>query len=414
MGILERLGMKPKTSSHLLEVNAAGQSFNGLNDPAFYEYVRNGLVTGTVSASDALKNTAVLRSVSLISNVMGRLPAPIKLRRPDGTIIDDKTNALYRIFVHKPNAWQDANQFKKLMQLWMLLHGNAYAQVVRVGQRVVALNPIHPNKVVVSQNNDFTLKYRVTLPDGSYREYTSRDILHLRGDSEDGISGVSPVQLAADVINSRVEAAKAQNRVFSNGMMVGGNLAHPGKLSPEARANLIASMERRHSGSENAGKWIVTEEGMTAKPFASTAVDAQLAEFQALSVEDIGRVFGVPRPLLGVDDTSWGSGIEQLAILFTRFGLAPWFDVWEQAVKVTLIPERDWDDVMLDFDESELLRGTIKEQFEAYAKAAGSGGHHPWMEPNEIRMQFNLGPKDDGYGLTPAGQAKPSAQGATP
>ena len=413
MALLDFLGFKPKTTNQITQVNAAGQSFSGLNDPAFYEYVRNGLVTGTVSASDALKNTAVLRSVSLISGVIGRIPSPIKQVSADGRIIEAVNNPLYRVFMHRPNAWQDANQFKKLMQLWLLVHGNAYAQVVRVGERVVALNPIHPNKVVVSQNNDFSLKYRVTLPDGSYREYTSRDILHLRGDSEDGISGVSPVQLAADVINSRVEAAKAQNRVFSNGMMVGGNLSHPGKLSPEARANLIASMERRHAGSENAGKWIVTEEGMTAKPFASTAVDAQLAEFQALSVEDIGRVFGVPRPLLGVDDTSWGSGIEQLAILFVRFGLAPWFDVWEQAVKVALIPERDWNTVMLDFDERELLRGTIKEQFEAYAKAAGSGGHHPWMEPNEIRREQNLGEHPDGFGLTPAGQATPSAQGAT-
>jgi HK97 family phage portal protein len=413
MALLDFLGFKPKTANQITQVNAAGQSFSGLNDPAFYEYVRNGLVTGTVSASDALKNTAVLRSVSLISGVIGRIPSPVKQVSADGRIIEAVNNPLYRVFMHRPNAWQDANQFKKLMQLWLLVHGNAYAQVVRVGERVVALNPIHPNKVVVSQNNDFSLKYRVTLPDGSYREFTSRDILHLRGDSEDGISGVSPVKLAADVINSKVEAAKAANRVFTQGMMVGGNLAHPGKLSPEARANLIASMERRHAGSENAGKWIVTEEGMVAKPFASTAVDAQLVEFQASLVEEIGRVFGVPRPLLGVDDTSWGSGIEQLAILFVRFSLAPWFDVWEQAVKVSLIPERDWGSVMLDFDERELLRGTIKEQFEAYAKAAGSGGHHPWMEPNEIRREQNLGDHPDGYGLVPAGQAAPVSQGAT-
>lgn len=413
MALLDFLGFKPKTANQITQVNAAGQSFNGLNDPAFYEYVRNGLVTGTVTASDALKNTAVLRSVSLISGVIGRIPSPIKMIGADGRIVEAVDNPLYRVFMHRPNAWQDANQFKKLMQLWLLVHGNAYAQIVRSGGRVIALNPIHPSKVKVEQNNDFSLSYRVSLPGGGYVVLTSRDILHLRGDSEDGISGVSPVKLAADVINSKVEAAKAANRVFTQGMMVGGNLAHPNKLSPEARANLIASMERRHAGADNAGKWIVTEEGMVAKPFASTAVDAQLVEFQASLVEEIGRVFGVPRPLLGVDDTSWGSGIEQLAILFVRFSLAPWFDVWEQAVKVALIPERDWGSVMLDFDERELLRGTIKEQFEAYAKAAGSGGHHPWMEPNEIRREQNLGDHPDGFGLVPAGQAAPVSQGAT-
>lgn len=382
---------------------ASGQSFNGLSDPALREFIRTGGASG-ISASAALKNTAVLRSVDLISGVMGRLPLSIKERKASGAIVEAETHPLYKVLMHKPNAWQNANQFKSLMQLWLLLHGNAYAQIVRVGGAVVALNPLHPNRVTVEQKPDFSLEYNVTTSGNVFRVLPASDILHIRGGSEDGVTGWSPVKQAADVIQAHVLSQSAAARVFENGMMVGGNLKHPGKLSNEAFDRLKASMDDR-TGPENAGRWIITEEGMEAKPFASTAVDAQLVEFRSALVEDIGRVFGVPRPLLGVDDTSWGSGIEQLAILFIRFGLAPWFDAWEQEIKIKCLRASEWGRFVPDFEERELLRGTIKEQFEAYAKAAGAGGHTPFMEANEIRRDLGLGDHPDGSGLKQAGNS---------
>jgi phage portal protein BeeE len=66
--------------------------------------------------------------------------------------------------------------------------------------------------------------------------------------------------------------------------------------------------------------------------------------------------------------------------------------------------------IYADFDERELLRGTIKDQFEAFAKAAGAGGHKPWMEPNEIRDVMGLGPHADGSGLQSAGERTSNEQ----
>jgi HK97 family phage portal protein len=379
--------------------SAGGGTAYNLNDPQFLEYMR-----GSVSTQDALKNSAVFRSVDLISGVMGSLPLVV-VDDVDGVGVEPALrHPLYSLLAHRPNGWQNAFQFKQLVQHWALVHGNGYALIVRSGGRIVAMHPLAPNRVRVEQNNDFSLRYEVTRPDGSYSVLPASDVLHIRGPSEDGIRGVSRVRLAADIIEIGVKTQRAAERVFTNGMLTGGSLTVPGKLSPEAYGRLVASMEAR-SGPENAGKWIITEEGMEAKPFAQTAVDAQLVELRAALVEDIGRVFGVPRPLLGVDETSWGSGIEQLAILFVRFGLAPWFKAWEDEIKVKCLPPAEWNRYRPDFQERELLRGTIKEQFEAYAKAAGAGGHRPWMEPNEIRADLGLGMHADGAGLRSAGEA---------
>lgn len=372
-----------------------------INDPAFHEFVRGG----SYGVGDALKNSAVMRSVDLISGALAMLPLQVK-RRGNGVPSLAEDHPLHRVLMLRPNGWQSPFQFKQLMQYWALVHGNAIAVITRSRGGVVALNPIEPNRVTVDQRPDFSLFYRISRKDSSYVELEARDVLHLRGLSNDGVTGVSRVQLAADVINIGVQSQRAAERIFKNGMMVGGNLKHPAKLSDAAREHLRASMMARHAGADNAGKWIITEEGMEAKPFAQTAVDSQLVELRSSVVEDIGRVFGVPRPLLGVDDTSWGTGIEQLAILFVRFGLSPWFKAWEDAISVSCLTSAELGVIYADFDERELLRGTIKDQFEAFAKASGAGGHKPWFTANEIRDLQDMPPHADGDGLDRAGDTR--------
>jgi HK97 family phage portal protein len=378
-----------------------------LNDPNLLELIRHG----TVTLDGAMKNSAVFRSVDLITGAVGALPLPL-MSRAGQSPAEAVNHPLHAVLMLKPNAWQSPFEFKRLMQHWVLLHGNAYALIVRSLGRVVALQPIHPDRVDVTQRGDFSLLYRVSRPNGVSSEHESGDVLHLRGPSEDGVKGLSRVKHAAEIIEIGVKSQLAIARIFENGMMVGGILKHPKTLSPESYERLKASMERRHAGPENAGRWIIAEEGLDASPFAQTAVDAQLTEVRAAMVEDIGRVFGVPRPLLGVDDTSWGSGIEQLAILFVRFGLAPWFKAWEDAISVSCLTQAERGVYYADFQERELLRGTIKDQFEAYARAAGAGGHKPWMTGNEIRDDLGMAPHPDGETLMSAREM--SAQTAQP
>jgi phage portal protein BeeE len=86
-----------------------------------------------------------------------------------------------------------------------------------------------------------------------------------------------------------------------------------------------------------------------------------------------------------MDDTSWGSGIEQLAIFFVQFTMAPRFVCWEQALARSLLTDRERETLYFKTNERALLRGTLKDQSEYFAKALGSGGHQPWHTANEIR-----------------------------
>ena len=375
----------------------------GLNSPEFYEFVRNG---GSFGVNQALKNSAVMRAVDLTSGVMGALPLRIIERRPGGGIVEAEGHPLYELLMLQPNGWQTAFEFRQLMQAWVLIHGNAYARIVRgVGSRVVALLPIDPQRVTVEQLVDGSLRYTVTPTGrGSGRTVDQADMFHLRGISTDGVTGLSRVKQAADVIETAIQAQVAARNLFENGVIGGMALEHPGKMSAEGLQNLKDSITSLHSGASNAGRTMILEEGMK-RSFSTVDADKlQLSEMKAGLVEDIARIFGIPRPLMMVDETSWGSGVEQLAILYVRFGLAPWFVAWEQAVERSLMTPGERRLYRADYDERELLRGTLKDQAEYFAKALGSGGHRPWMEANEVRELSGLGNHPDGSGLVAAGE----------
>ena len=66
--------------------------------------------------------------------------------------------------------------------------------------------------------------------------------------------------------------------------------------------------------------------GATSTKIDDSPQDAQAKELRDFQVAEIGKVYGVPAPLLGVMVTEWGSGIEQLAKLYWRFGAAHHLD----------------------------------------------------------------------------------------
>lgn len=350
-----------------------------------------------VSVKDAMRNTAVKRCVSLISYSIGYLPLLLK---DQASKEDAVTHPLFPVLRREPNDWQTAFNFRQYMQRNALVYGDAFALIVRSMGRVIRLVPLDPRNVEVIQNGDWSVTYRYTpaVKNGHQNrakvDYSARDILHVYADTEDGLRGVAVVKEAARAIALAKSLEKSQLSLFRTGMMVGGAIMHDKNLSPEALRNLQDSMQARYSGEGNAGKWLVLEEGMTAQQFTSTAKDSQQIESRELQIEEIGRAFGVPRPFLGVDDTSWGSGVDVLGQLFVRYTLKPWFTAWEQAIERSCLTGSEKTTLGARFDAKPLLLGSIQDMGDFYSKALGAGGHQPWMDYEEVRDEFGMPQRD--------------------
>lgn len=367
-----------------------------LLDPSLAEYLRGGQTASgaSVGRDSALRNMAVWRCIDVLTASIGMLPLYLR-RGAKGKVEDATTHPLWDVLTDSPNSWQSPFDFKAYMQSRLLIDGNAYALVIRSGGRVLALIPLDPSRISWKQNVDWTITYTYNRERGGPVVYNQAEILHLRGLTKDGVDGISRLGVAQEAIGIALQAERAAARLFANGVLAGGVLSHPKTLSDGAIQRLKESL-RAKSGAENAAEWLVAEEGLDMKPLPNTSRDSQHVEQRTMQIEEVARAFGVPRPLLMMDDTSWGTGIEQLAILFVRFGLAPWFRIWEEGIgRVCLTREERKAGYRADFDEQELLRGTLKDQAEFFAKALGAGGARGWMTQNEVRDVTGQGRSTD-------------------
>jgi len=365
-------------------------TFRDFDDPRYKQMLA---MSQSTASNDSLRNMAALRCVSLICESIGMLP--VNLYRDGPSKEYAKDHPAYRLLKLKPNDWQTPYEFKSQMQLSALLHGNAYAMIVRSGRRPIRLIPLQADQVEPKLTNSYRMEYTYTTPEGGQTVLRSEDILHLRDLSQDGVTAMSRMSLARNALELASNAEQAAKRVFETGNMAGGAIETPNALSDTAYERMRKSLDSEYTGLDSVNRWMLLEEGATAKKFAVTAQEAQHIENRNAQIEEVARAFGVPRPLLMMDDTSWGSGIEQLGLFFIQYGLQHWFTAWEQALARALLSDGELGELYFKYNEKALLRGTIKDQNEAFARASGAGGHAPWMTQNEIRDTLDLPRSDD-------------------
>ncbi|MGB7407164.1 MAG: phage portal protein [Pontixanthobacter sp.] len=375
------------------------QAYQGfdLTDPQLIEMMRGGRagMTGVaVNEKMALRNSTFFRAMSLQCGSIGMLP--LHLRKREGRNTEKATDhPLYSVLHRKPNDFQTASRFKSYMQLCALFDGSAYALKVRSRGAIRALIPLPRRKVKPKLDDKFELQFEYERPSGSKVMLSSDEVFHFGTPlTLDGVNGVSLLDVAADTLGLAVTAQKAASRLLTKGSMSRGALETDQELGDEAIENLKRSLRDNHAGAEAEDDWLVLEEGLKAKLFASSARDSQLVELRKGEAEEISRFTGVPRPLLMFDVTSWGSGIEQLSLFFVTYCLMPWFVIWEEAIWTWLLTPEEQLTHYAKFNEGALLRGSLKDQAEFLKSALGPNA--AWMTPNEARDTHDYNPRPDG------------------
>lgn len=341
-----------------------------------------------------MRVAAAWRCINIIGGAIATLPLDLIRRVDEKVRLPAVGHPLRRVLTVRPNPWQTPSEFRRMMQANLLLRGNAYARKVVLGSRVVALIPLHPDRVQAEQLDSFAMQYKVRGNNGAITAYAQKDILHLRGMSLDGVTGMSVLSNMRESLGLALQTEKAGARLFKNGMLAGGVIEHPAKLSPEAAKNLHESLDAKNAGAENAGKWILAEEGMKFAPVSLSAEDAQWLGARDFQRYDIAMFFGVPPHMIGATEktTSWGTGIEAQGIGFVTYTLNDWIKTWEESIKRDLLPESEWESIDARFNVNGLLRGDAKGRWDGYVKALQWGV----SSPNEVRAMEDQNPREGG------------------
>ncbi len=298
----------------------------------------SGLVEDSVSY--ARKLSAVDRCIEVISDSMSKLPHfaydQVARRRVSHPVLD--------LLNVRPNEAQAPSVRKKLLETSRLEGGNSYDWIIRDKRtfRPVELIPLPWNLVTPWMKSDGSVWYTVLNP-RTYEPMVlpSSDILHYKGPTKDGLTGISVLRRASEVI-AEAKAAQEYNRAFyESGGQPSGILktesdlaglvddpANPGKKI--ARKDVLRrEWERIHYGPKNSHRTAILDLGLDYKPIASTNRDAQFLENKEISIRDVARYFGVPLYKLGEGKQAYGSN-EQNAIEYVVGTLHPIVTQYEE------------------------------------------------------------------------------------
>ena len=343
-----------------------------------------------VTPDSALRLAAVYACVRVLSEALAQLPLCLYTPRADGGKDRVTDHWLYRLLCKRPNRYQNAFEFREMLQGHLALRGNAYCQIAANSRgEITELMPLHPDRVRIEMLPSGDWRYRVRSFSGTESVLVRSAVWHLRGLSSDGVMGLNPIELARDSLGMALAAQDYGGRFFANDAKpTGGWIEFPGTFKDvEARKVFRDSYQSTQSG-VNRGKVLVLEQGMKFHEVGVTNKDAQFLELRAFQITDIARIFRVPPHMIGDLSRATFSNIEQQSLEFIMHTMTPWAERWEASIESELL--LDGDPVEVEFDFTNLMRGDAASRSAYYQ----SGIQNGWMTRNEARIAENLNPLD--------------------
>ena len=369
-----------------------------------YRFFLGGSTSGkTVTERSAMQMTAVYSCVRILAEAIAGLPLHLYTYKEDGGKEKAIGHPLYLLLHDEPNPEMSSFVFRETLMTHLLLWGNAYAQIIRNGKgEVVALYPLMPNRMTVDRDSSGQLFYSYqmnnsdapTMKTGTVILKPS-DVLHIPGLGFDGLVGYSPIAMAKNAIGLAIATEEYGAKFFANGATPGGLLEYPGTVKDPDRVR--ESWNKGFSGSQNAGKVAILEEGMKYTPISIAPEQAQFLETRKFQINEIARIFRVPPHMVGDLEKSSFSNIEQQSLEFVKYTLDPWVIRWEQSIQRSLLSRDEKAVYFVKFNLEGLLRGDYQSRMNGYAIGRQNG----WMSANDIRELENLDriPAEDGGDL---------------
>ena len=342
-----------------------------------------------VNERTAMTVTSVYACVRILSEAIASLPLHVYRYRADGGKERCVDHPLYYLLHDEANPEMTSFVFRETLMAHLLLHGNAYAQIIRDGRgQALALYPLLPNKMTVDRDDAGRLVYKY-LKDGRQVPLRREDVLHIPGLGYDGVVGYSPIAMAKNSVGLALATEEFGATFFSNGANPGGVLESPGVISDPER--LKESWHSQFSG-KRAHSIAVLEEGLKFHSIGIPPEQAQFLETRKFQLTEIARIFRVPPSMIGDLDRATFSNIEHLSLDFVKFTLGPWVARWEACLRQALLLPGEKRGVFIKFNLDGLLRGSYKERMDGYAVGIQNG----FFSINDVRELEDMNPAPGG------------------
>jgi len=272
------------------------------------------------------------------------------------------------------------------------IYFNAYVLKIRDDDgAVIGLLRI-PAPYIQAQGSLVITGYKLRVG-GLEREIPAEDVIHIRGyNPENPITGLSSLETLRRILAEEDSTGKYREELWQNSARMSGFIERPsdaGDWSEKARKRFLTEFAELYAGEGKGGKTAVLEDGMTWRPAAFSAREAEYLGSRKLTREECARAFHIPLPMVGILDNATFSNIREQHKQLYQDSLGPWLTMIEQDIDLQLLPDFESEGieyVYSEFNILEKLQGSFEEQIKAIQTAVG----RPWMSADEGRAVLNL------------------------
>lgn len=330
--------------------------------PAVFAQIAANHTGEWITPENALTIPAVYAAVNAISSDLASLP--LELRKPTGPKSSEAVpdHPAARLFNRSPDGRTTPQQFLRALVAHALTAGNGYARIDWAGGYPTRLRILDPARIKPAEHD-----YSV---DG--KPLPGSQVLHLAALGDDGVSGVSPVELCRQTLGLSRAAESFAAMYFGNGATMDGFFTVPAgnaeKLE-DFRKNVreMFGGARRHTPG-------VFSAGTTFSKTGGNPAESQLLELRAFQILEVARIFRVPPHKLGDYSRASYASVEQSNLSYYLETLRPWCESMEAVLGLRLLTESEQDagwHWRFDFDS--LLRADTPSRAAWIRNLAASG-----------------------------------------
>lgn len=330
---------------------------------------------GTVTKEMALQVPTVSGGVDLIANVVAS--TPIKLYQDGGGKAKEvKNDPRLKILNDETGDTLNANEFWKAIVRDYYVGKGGYAYINLERGRFKSLHYVDEAQISIQRNTDPIFKDFDILVQG--RRYQPFQFLKILRNTKDGMVG-TPITLE----NSKLIEVAYESLLFEGNMVKrGGNkkgfLKSERKIEKEALDTLREAFTNLYSNKSD--NMVILNNGIDFVECSDTSTEMQLNEHKASNAAEFAKLFHVSPEMIGgkTEDTA---SLAKLAAI-------PLMAAIQCALNRDFLLEKEKGRLYWAFDTKELLKGDMKERFEAY-KTALDGN---FMQIDEVRYAEDLEP----------------------
>jgi len=328
--------------------------------------------------------SSVYTCIKVLSDTISRLPVNVYKSDQKKGRLKEKDHYLHTIVHYNPNNYTTSQAFFAALEAYRNFKGNAFAKIHRNqgSGRIMTLEIVNPDHVVGYNVIEGELFYKVQVSDKKTEIIPSSEMLHFRGLSKNGIWGINPIEALRLNLSSTHQALTTIDKFFQQGA-----LSPYAMKSTVAGANQAAMLEalekfqKKNAGATQAGKIIPLPPNTELQGLNMNMADAQFINTVKFNADQIASIYGVPSHLVGNNEASKYSNIEQSQISFKVNTVSAITRMYRQEMEFKMLTSKERDQgYSIEFNLMAMVETDHRTRLEGYRILANIGA----IAPNKV------------------------------